>query len=30
MIAYDCSTQRSERMEATARKHGLEIVKGED
>lgn len=29
-IAYDSETDRSERSEATARKHGLEIIEGED
>lgn len=29
-IAYDSVTDRSERSEATARKHGLEIIEGED
>ena len=29
-IAYDSETDRSERSEATARKHGFEIIEGED
>ena len=29
-IAYDSETNRSERSEATARKHGFEIIEGED
>lgn len=29
-IAYDSETNRSERSEATARKHGFEIIDGED
>lgn len=29
-IAYDSETNRSERSEATARKHGYEIIEGED
>ena len=29
-IAYDSETDRSERSEATARKHGCEIIEGED
>lgn len=29
-IAYDKDTDRSERSEATARKHGFEIIEGED
>lgn len=29
-IAYDSKTNRSERSEATARKHGFEIIEGED
>lgn len=29
-LAYDSETNRSERSEATARKHGFEIIEGED
>ena len=29
-LAYDSETDRSERSEATARKHGFEIIEGED
>ncbi len=30
VVCYDSQTERSERMEATAIRHGLQIVKAED